>query len=150
MALFDPNTFMDAQIEEANSTEFVPVPVGDFTAISSDPEIVTWQSKDGTKSGLKLDIKWDIEDHEVKQLLERDKVTVKQSIMLDITEQGGLDFGKGKNVNLGRLRSALDLNKPGEPFTFRALAGRMAKVRVEHRLVDGVPFAEIKGVAKIG
>ena len=109
MGMFDANALMHAQIEEASSTEFVPPPEGEFTGIAGDAEINEWKSRDGEKQGLRLDIKWEIDDAGVKQLLERDKVTVKQSIMLDLTESGGLDMGKGKNVNLGRLRSALDL-----------------------------------------
>ena len=149
MGLFSPEQFMDVQVEGASSTEFVPVPVGEYTAVSSDPEIVAWSSKDGSKNGLKLSLKWDIDDPAVKQLLERDKVTVKQDIMLDLTETGGLDMGKGKNVNLGRLREACGLNVPGQPFSFRMLGGQIAKVRVEHRIVDGAPFAEIKAVSKM-
>jgi hypothetical protein len=149
MGLFDPNALMHATIEESNSTEFVPVPAAEYLAVSDEPEITSWQTKDGEKSGLKLNMKWNIDDAEVKALLERDKIVVKQDIMLDITEQGGLDMGKGKNVRLGQLREALGLNVPGEPFSFGMLAGRMARVQVVHRLVDGVPFAEIKAVAKI-
>jgi hypothetical protein len=149
MGLFDPAALANMQFDQDNSTQFVPVPVGEYVATSSDMEITTWQSREGDKSGMKINLKWNIDDAAVKELLEREQVAVKQDIMLDMTEQGGLDFGKGKNVRLGQLREALGLNVKGEPFSFQMLNGRMALVSVTHRLVDGVPFAEIKSVAKI-
>ena len=146
---FDPQSFLDATFTEANSTKSVPVPVGEYAALIGKVECRPWTSKDGTKSGVALDVTWEITDANVLALLERDKATVKQGIMLDMTEAGGLDFGKGKNVTLGRLREATSLNEPGQPFGFSMLAGRMAKVNVTHRVDGDNIYAEVKGVAKL-
>ena len=86
----------------------------------------------------------------MKELLGRDKVTVRQGIMLDITDSGGLDMGKGRNIGLGRLREAIGLNTPGQPFSFSMVAGRVAKVNVSHRIDGENIYAEVKGVAKLG
>lgn len=151
MAQFDPNTFLDMTTEDANSTVSIPVPAGEYLAIVEKVEARPWQSsKDPSKSGMTLDVTWNIDDANVKQLLEREKVTVRQGIMLDLTETGGLDMGKGKNVSLGRLRAALDLNQPGQPFGFRMLEGRVGRVVVSHRQDDKDPeriYAEVKAVA---
>ena len=146
---FDPNTFLNTTYEEANDTKITPCPVGEYLAVASKVDAKTWASRDGSQSGVKLVILWEIDDANVKQLLGRDKVTSRQNIMLDLNEAGtGLDLGKGKNVGLGRLREALDLNTPGQAFAFSMIEGRLAKVMVSHR-VDGEDiYDEVKKVAK--
>lgn len=147
---FDPATFLNQTFDESNSTQPIPVPAGEYLAIADKVDLKQWSSKDGSSSGLKVEIVWSIEDEAVKALLDRDKVTSRQQQMLDLTETGQLDFGKGKNVGLGRLREALDLNKPGEPFAFPMISGRMAKVSVSHRIDGENIYDEIKKVAKAG
>jgi hypothetical protein len=79
----------------------------------------------------------------------REKVTCKQGIMLDLNEGGQLDMGKGKNVSLGKLREAIGLNSPGQPFSFSMIQGRMALGFVQHRVDGDQVFAEIKRVQKL-
>lgn len=154
MSTFDPNTFLEMTVEDSNSTVMIPVPAGEFTGIIDKIDCRSWTSKkDPSKSGMTLDITWTVDDANVKELLGRDKVTVRQGIMLDLTDAGGLDMGKGKNVSLGRLREAVDLNQAGQPFSFKMLPGRMAKIVVSHRPNDQNPeqiFAEVNAVAKLG
>jgi hypothetical protein len=148
----DLSSFMDLSISDANDTVVIPVPEGEYTAVAEEPVVRQWTSQDGTKSGIALDLQWVIDDQAVKTLLGRDKVTVKQGLMLDLNEQGGLDTGKGKNVGLGRLREACGLNVAGQPFSFRMLGGQVAKVAVKHRPDKNdtsVIYAEVKGVAKL-
>lgn len=146
---FDPNAFFNSTVTEANSTELTPVPEGEYLAIADKVTIVPWSKKDGSDSGLKLQIIWDIQDENVKALLERSKVTVRQDQMLDLTDTGQLALGKGQNVGLGRLRTAVGLNTPGEPFSFTMIQGQIAKVLVKHRAGDQPEqiFAEVRGVA---
>ena len=148
--MFNPDQFLDMQIEGQNDTKIVPVPAGEYTAMIEEVKVRQWQGKaDPSKSGLTLDVQWSIDDAAVKELLGRDKVTVKQGIMLDLTDAGGLDMGKGRNIGLGRLREALDLNQPGRPFSFTMLTGRVARVSVSHRIADDNIFAEVKQVARM-
>lgn len=148
--MFNPDQFLDMQIEGQNDTKIIPVPAGEYTAMIEEVKVRQWQGKaDPSKSGLTLDIQWSIDDPSVKELLGRDKVTVKQGIMLDLTDAGGLDMGKGRNIGLGRLREALDLNQPGRPFSFTMLTGRVARVSVSHRIADDNIFAEVKQVARV-
>lgn len=131
---FDPAVFLNQQFEGANDTKITPCPVGEYPALSDKVDVVKWQKKDDpSTNGLKLVILWDIQDDGVKQLLGRDKVLVPQDVMLDLTDTGELDMGSGKNVRLGRLREAVNLNTPGQPFSFGALRGQLAKVNVSHR-----------------
>ena len=149
MSQFDPASFLDATTTEASSTQTIPVPVGEYNAVIKEVKSRTWSSRDGTKSGLALDITYDIDDAAVKQLLERPTVTVRQSIMLDITEQGTLDNGKGKNVQLGRLREAVGQNTAGQPWAPRMLEGQPLRVAVAHEMYNEAPQAKVTGTLKL-
>ena len=150
MSMFSPEQFLDMQTTDSNDTKVIPVPAGEFIAVVEEVKARAWTSKqDPSKAGIALDIQLSIDDSNVKQLLGRDKVTVKQGIMLDMTESGGLDMGKGKNTGLGSVREALGLNTPGQPFSPTMLTGRVAKVKVEHRVDGENIYAEVKAVAKV-
>ena len=151
-ASFDPNQFLDMQVTESNDTVLRPVPIGEYVAVATSVECRPWQGKnDPTQAGIALDIKREIDNAELEAELGR-RPTVKQGIMLDMAESGGLDMGKGRNVGLGRLRAALDLNKPGQPFSFSMVTGRVAKVKVAHRPDKNnveIVYAEVKEVASM-
>lgn len=150
MSTFDAASFLDSSVEGTNDTKKVPIPVGEYTAVLTKVDARQWQGKaDPSKSGLALDLIWEIDDANVKAALGRDKVTCKQGIMLDLTDSGALDMGKGKNIGLGRLREATGLNEPGRAFSFSQLNGRIARVKVTHRIEGEDLFDEIRSVAKL-
>lgn len=149
---FDADAFLASSVTGANDTALIPCPQGEYQGIVSKIAPRQWQSKDGTTSGIALDVFWFIEDANVKHVCGREEVVVKQGIMLDTNPQGGLDMGAGRNVALGRLREAVGKNSPGEPFSFAMLPGLMAKVSVSHRPDKNDPsimYAEVKMVAKL-
>ena len=147
--MFNPEDFLNSSISEANDTKVIPVPVGEYPAIINKAEARIWQSKDGTQSGISLDVLWSIEDAQVKAELDRSEVLCKQGIMLDTTPEGKLDTSKGKNIGLGRLREAVGLNTPGQTFSFQQLPGQSAKVTVKHRIVGEDTYAEVKAVTRM-
>lgn len=146
MSTFDPATFLNQTIDSANDTKVIPVPASEYLAIATKVDIKPWAKKDGSESGLKLEIIWEVQDENVKALIGREP-TVKQDQMLDLTAEGGLETGSGKNVGLGRIREALGLNTPGEPFAFSMIQGRMAKIMVSHRINGEDVYAEVKKIA---
>lgn len=143
---FDPATFLNQTVTDSNDTKVVPVPAAEYLAIATKVDIKPWAKKDGSDSGLKLEIVWEVQDENVKALIGREP-TVKQDQMLDLTAEGGLETGSGKNVGLGRIREALGLNTPGEPFAFSMIQGRMAKIMVSHRINGEDVYAEVKKIA---
>lgn len=150
MSQFDPAAFLDMTFNEANSTQRIPVPAQEHVVVIEKVATRKWTKRDDpSKSGLALDITYLIDDPAVKTLLGRDKVTVVQGIMLDLTESGALDFGKGKNTELGRLREATGLNAPGQPFGFRMLEGKVLKVLVSHRVDGDRIYEDVKGTIKM-
>ena len=145
---FDADQFLNSSVTGSNSTQVIPVPMGDYQGVIEKVVPRQWRSKDGTQTGLSLDVTWLIEDQDVKEFLGRDTVSCKQGIMLDIAN-GGLDMAPGKNVGLGRLREACGLNDGNAAFSFHSLPGQMARVSVKHRIVEEDTFAEVKAVAKL-
>jgi hypothetical protein len=157
MSNFDAASFASMSFEGQNDTKLVPIPVGEYVGVITDIAVNTWQGKeDPTKSGLKLSATIELDKDlpepggsTIGAVTGRDKNTVKHDVMLDVSADGkGLDMGKGKNVSLGRLREAVGLNNPGQPFSFQMLVGRPVKVMIAHRPYKEDLFAEVKGVAK--
>jgi hypothetical protein len=150
MSTFDPNAFANAQFTDANATTFAPIPEGEFVASVDKQAIRTTE-----KGNVILDVTWKIDDPQVAEETGIASPSVRQSIFLDITPSGGLDFGKGKNVGLGRLREALNQNNAGQPWSFGNLVGAVAKIRVTQRIVrddaTGVEniYNDVRGVTKL-
>ncbi|HYE38169.1 hypothetical protein [Methylocaldum sp.] len=146
---FNVDAFQNAQFSDANSTEYVPVPVGEF------PAVIDKQAIRQAKQSIILDVTWKIDSEEVARETGIENPTVRQSIFLDVNENGNLEFGKGKNVQLGRLREALGQNVAGQPWTFSHLVGQVAKVRIAHRADttstpgNTIMRAEVAGVTKL-
>jgi hypothetical protein len=139
---FDASVFESQQFNDANDTRYVAIPEGEYLALIKEKKFR--QEKGYTI----LDVTWLIDDAGVKEATGMKEPTVRQSIFLDVTQSGGLDFGKGKNVRLGRLREATGLNTPGQPFSFNMLEGRPARISVKHRLHDGETYSDVKEVTK--
>lgn len=147
--MFDPNSFLDSEVKDANSTTTVPVPIGEYQGVVKDVSISSGTSKDTGNPWARLNVVWTVEDENVKALLGRKEVTTRQAFLLDITETGALDMGTGKNVRLGRLREALGLNEKGKAFSMRMLTGRMGKIAVKHETYEGVVRDLVDSVAKL-
>lgn len=150
MSTFDVANFENAQFTESNSTTYTPVPEGEFNAVIDKKEI-----RNTAKGQVILDVTWKIDDAEVAEVTGMANPTVRQSIFLDVSENGSLDFGKGKNIALGRLREALGQNQSGQPWGFGLLLGQVAKVRIKHRIVrdestgEDRTYTDVSGVAKL-
>lgn len=144
MSSFKPDTFLNTETSDANATNYTPVPEGEFTA-----SIKVVKPRVLTDGRAVLDVTWIVDDETARQETGMAEPTVRQTIWLDVTETGGLDNGKGKNVGLGRLREAVSQNQAGKPWMPGMLVGQVAKVKVSHSIDkrDGVTIqAEVKAV----
>ncbi len=156
--VFNPEQFLNLTVEDANATELLQVPEGEYTAVSEPVTSDSFKSFDinkgdraGTK-GFALNVVWLIndEDGRLKEFLGRaPKVT--QRINLDIGPDGTLEMGKGRNVYLGQLRDALGQNLAGRPWQMGNLGNQVAKIQVKHRVdtASGRTFIEVPKVAKL-
>lgn len=147
MSTFDPDTFMSAEVQGANETEYSPVPAGEWTAYISDVKPAERTRKDGTGTFVVADVIYTITDERVIKAMEEDEPTCKQSLFLDFEENGALAFGKNKNVQLGKLREAAGQNDPTKPWSFRNLISTGPyKVKVEHD--DEGKYANVVAVVR--
>lgn len=147
---FDPASFLDMTLNEPTEKR-PPLPVGDYTAVIGEVSVRPWTGKaDPTKSGFAMDVPLTVDiPAELQQSLGLPPtLTFKDSLMLDTTPQGGIDNGVGKNRQLRNYREALDVNKPGDVFSPRAMQGRVVKVKVTHELYQGNLMERIGGVAR--
>lgn len=150
---FNPEQFLNTAYSEANSTELVPVPEGEYIAVSGGigpDSFKKFKIGKGERAGqdmYRLDVEWTINDDsgQLKELLGRE-AKVRQGIMLDMSKDGTLDFGKGRNVSLGRLRAALGQNLGGKPWSFSSVGGQVAKIKVKHRIDGDRTYVEVADV----
>lgn len=143
MSVFNPETFLNTSTTEEFATSRVPVPEGEYVSVIK--EIKPRQAKD---KGV-LDIIWGIDDPEVAELTGFASPQIRQSIFLDLTEQGSLAIGKGKNVALGKLREAVGQNQKGRPWKPGDLVGQVAKINVVHRMYEDDIQADVRGVSPL-
>ncbi len=149
---FNPDTFLDATLTDPTEKR-PPLPVGDYTAILGAVTARQWQGKaDPTKSGIAWDIPITIDvPAEIQAELKMDQSTLnlKDSIMIDLTANGTIDNGPGKNRRLRAYREATDMNKPGDVFSARKMEGKVVKVKITHDLWEGQPIEKISGVVAL-
>lgn len=141
MSEFNAEQFMQTEFEGKLETEFTPIPEGEYRAVIKEvnPDVTP-------KGSPLLELIWIIDDQSVRDLIGMDEPTSRQTIWLDVNENGGLEIGKNKNVSLGKLREALGQND-GRPWAPTMLLGQPATVNIKHRLgSEGGVFAEVKGV----
>lgn len=128
MSTFDPATFENAVIDQANEVEWRPTPAGEYECLVESVRVKGIKTKDRGEVPV-LEVLYNVMEPSAQLRKDTgktgngDKVLIRHDIWLDI-ENGTLAFGLNQNVALGRLRAALGLNKPGKPFTFKAMEGQ--------------------------
>lgn len=158
--MFDPSSFLNQTVDRPMDTVVQQVPEGEYRAMIDDFDENAFDSFEGKKEKTQgrtfVTFKpgFVIQDEAVAAELGREKVVVyHQGIFLDFAPDGSLDFSKGKNVDLGRLRDAAGQNVPG-PWTFNNLKGAgPVMVKVVHQPDRHDPekkYARVTKVTKIG
>jgi hypothetical protein len=116
---------LNQSVDAPNATKMRPIPEADgVLALIDDIELDTISAKKGKSAGQefpKLIIKWKILDESLKAAMEREELFIQQNFILDLDRLGNIDTGPDKNVRLGQLRDAVNLNGAG--FTLGQLKG---------------------------
>lgn len=138
--------FLNTETKGSFDTKIVPVPEGEYEGVVEKLDVRSGTSEAGN-DWTALDVTWDIQDPSVAKATGRDKNTVRQSLFLDMTDNGSLDSATGKNVGLGRLREAVGQNDKSKSWSPRMLEGKRARVLVSHRVYNDEVFADVKRVS---
>lgn len=141
--VFDAEAFANTAYEGANDDKYTPVPAKEYVAVAKKHAFRR------AKQSTICDLYWALDDQEARDATGMDEPQARQSLFLDLTPSGGLDMGQGKNVQLGKLRTALNVNDPSKPFRFDDLLGKPARIKVEHRIYEGDTFADVKAVTAL-
>lgn len=75
-------------------------------------------------------------------------LTITDRAFIDLTPQNTIDNSPGKNRRQRLYREALDLNKPGDVWSWRKAQGQVVKIKLEHEMYEGVPQERIAQVLK--
>jgi hypothetical protein len=147
---FDPEAFMQETVEAEGSTKVEQLPPGEYTAIVSKVDTPkSFPRKDGSGFVIILNVHFSVADQPVNEQLGRNPVTIRQGYILDM-KGNSLDFGKGKNIQLNRLRAALGQNTP-QPWNPSRMEGQgpvLIKVAAG-REYQGELQSEVKSVGTV-
>lgn len=147
MSNFDPDVFLNTQVNQANETRMTPIPVGEYMATIKD--LKYRNPKDDMHL---LDIIYDLQPSPELEALGLKAPVCRGSMFIDLDESGAIKFGKNTNVALGRLREAVGQNQDGRPWSPMMLVGAgPVRVSIEQRADKDDPsiiYAEVKSIAK--
>lgn len=150
MSTFDPDAFMQETVDAEMDTVVLPCPPGTYQAQIDDVKLREVEIN-GEKR-YPMDVSYNVLDDAVRNELGREKVIVRQTIWLDIDPvTGKLDYGKGKNVGLGKLREACGMNASGRAFALGQLRDQQVTVVTGLRPDKNdasIKYAEVKTVGK--
>lgn len=163
--MFDnPQDFLNQTYDEPNSTKLILPPEDEYNATIhslNDPNIFTYKRGPNIgKPGMMLNVNWLIDDRDgkVEAVTNRASNVVRLGVSLDCKWDAagnfaGLDMRPGVNLQLGRLREAVNLNGPG--FSFGKFIGKAATIQVKHKADEregheGEFQAEVSGVTSLG
>ena len=124
---FSVEAFKAAAVSDTNADRYTPMPEGDYTGTISKVDIAGGESARGPWA--RYDVIVDVQD----PTTERQR-GVRASIMLDLTDNGGLAVGPNRNVKLGQFRTAIGKNVPGKPFQWEDALGCTVTFTLGHRV----------------
>ena len=147
---FDPDQFLNQEVNANFESEYTPVPEGEFEAQVSKVDVSSYVAKSDEFEGQDrpiLKLTWRINDPGVTEETGIEEPRVTQAIFLDYRD-GVLEEGANKNIMLGRLIELGNIKKDG--FRLTDLEGVSCIVKVKHRMSDdNRPMAEVRDVTEI-
>lgn len=149
---FDPAIFLDAAQTEVNKKR-PPLPVenparpdGLYVGVLQLPKPSSGIISKGDRAGqpwLMMAVPIDLEIPQQVQdglglKLEKGVMRMTDNAMIDLTADGkGIDNSVGRNRRQRQYRDALDMNKPGDVFSWNRVAGQPVLVKIDHEVYQG-------------
>ena len=148
MSDFDPTRFLDAATEQV-SERMPNLPAGqDYISTIKDVTFRQVQGKkDVTQVYVFMDVKHEIDTSHVADYPTPTR-TIVDGFIINTNDSGAIDYGPGKNGRIRQYREALGMNEAGQPFSPRAMMGRMLRVKTKLDPYEGEFFDKIDSVAK--
>lgn len=148
---FDPNLFLQAEQTEVN-VKRPPLPTinptrpdGAYIAVVKSVEASSGVIDKGDRAGqpwlsmviqLELEVPPQVQD-QLGIKLEKGTITLTDRAFIDLTPQRTIDNSVGKNRRQRQYRDALDMNKPGDVWSWNRAVGQVLAVKVEHEMYNG-------------
>lgn len=157
---FDPALFLQAQTSEVNKkrpplpTENPASPDGLYTAVIGTITTDNGLIGKGERIGqpwismvvpLQVEVPQQVQDA-LGLKLEKGYLVFTDRVFLDLTPQGQLDNAVGRNRGQRVYRDALDLNKPGDVWSWQMASGRPVKIKIAHEMYQGEVVEKIGGI----
>jgi hypothetical protein len=149
ISAFDPALFMGGETESGFDTSYATVPPGEYRGQIDKVMVNKVNTKDGERAVM--NVSWSILDEDVKKAMDVEKAMSRQTIWLELNDKGGLDRGKHKNVDLGKLLTGLGMND-GKPWSPSGLVGNLAMVKILHSPNQNDPenpYANVVSVSEL-
>ena len=147
-SMFDPAVFLDAQVSEVNES-LPPLPVenpaspdGCYTAVIGEVKSESGTIGKGDRAGqpwlsMVVPLRLQIPEQLQTGLGYPAEYTLTDRVFIDLTPQNTIDNSKGKNRRQKEYRDALDLNKPGDVWSWRKATGQPIKVKAVQEMYEG-------------
>lgn len=159
---FDPNLFLQAQQTEVNQKR-PPLPTdnpassdGFYTAVIGEVKADAGTIGKGERAGqpwLAMIVPLQIEVPQQVQAslgitLPKGSITLTEWVMIDLTPQNTIDNSVGRNRRQRQYRDALDMNKPGDVFSWQKAQGQVIKVKIDHEMYNNEVQEKVGAVAR--
>lgn len=148
---FDPNLFLQAETSEVN-TKRPPLPTinptrpdGAYLAVIKKVDTDSGTIEKGDRAGqpwlsmvisLEVEVPQQVQD-QIGIKLEKGTITLTDRAFIDLTPQNTIDNSVGKNRRQRQYRDALDMNKPGDIWSWQRAQGNVVAVKVDHEIYNG-------------
>lgn len=152
MTGFNPELFLAAETSEVNTRrpaipmENPAAPDGLYMAVITDVKMAGGISdKPGDNFGkpwlqaqvtVKVQVPQQVQDG-LGITLKEGTVTLTERPFIALTEAGTIDNSVGKNPRQKAYREALDMNKPGDVWSWAKAIGQPIKVKIKHEMYEG-------------
>lgn len=162
---FDKEAYLNQEFNQENAIKYLNPPSGEYEAMCDGVDIQEMERRDNADNQQPYMTILNVTHRLIGERAEEAKqkndwpegkpFIARQSIFLDLEGSDGrlstggvLAFGPGRNVPLGRLREAVGLNRPGEPFSFKRMIGAGPyRVKIEPDRKDPENFVRVTRTA---
>lgn len=156
-SIFDPAQYLDSTTTEA-AEKRDPLPatqdwIGEITDVKSR---ASQGKKDPSQTYLFFDyaivVNLREEYPEVASKIGVEKLNLKYGVSVDLTENGAMDWGKGRNSGLRIIREATGTNEAGKAWNARMPIGHRVRIKIKHREYpegSGNMIEDVASLAKV-